>query len=191
MLVHFGGSCKIQAFCHEWDRSLQLIGPSIGNFFIWLFPEGEHQGPIPDTIRSRSAQIQSCDPDRPVAFHKRRSRSAHQIEKLRNQAVYRQLNHDINHSMLNLELIITRSRLNEKCQTDDIYSWRHNGRCGDVIFVCWYRERHGQFSARTQVLFMIERGLNMPCLTGMCMWLTSLKIYCWHKTDHVPVNVSR
>ena len=25
--------------------------------------------------------------------------------------------------------------------------------------------------------FTIERGLNMPCLTGMCMWLTSLKIY--------------
>ena len=33
---------------------------------------------------------------------------------------------------------ITRSRLNEKHQTDDIYSWRHNGRCGDVIYVCRY-----------------------------------------------------
>ena len=61
-------------------------------------------GPIPETIRSRSAQIRSCDPDRPIAFHKRRSRSAHQIEKLRNQTVYCQLNHDINHSLGNLEL---------------------------------------------------------------------------------------
>ena len=72
---------------------------------------------------------------------------------------------------------ITRSRLNERCQTDDIYSWRHNGRCGDIIFVCRYRERYGQFSAHTQVLFMMEHGLNMPFLTGMCMWLTSMKIY--------------
>ena len=29
---------------------------------------------------------------------------------------------------------ITWSWLNKKCQTDDIYSWRHNGRCGDVIY---------------------------------------------------------
>ena len=62
------------------------------------------QGPIPETIRSRSAQIRSCDPDQPIAFHKRRSRSAHQIEKLRNQTVYCQLNHDKNHSLGNLEL---------------------------------------------------------------------------------------
>ena len=62
------------------------------------------QGPIPETICSRSAQIRSSDPDRPIAFHKRRSRSAHQIEKIRNQTVYCQLNHDINHSLGNLEL---------------------------------------------------------------------------------------
>ena len=61
------------------------------------------QGPIPDAIRSRSAQIRSCDPDRPIAFHKRWSRSAHQIEKIQNQTVYCQLNHDINHSLGNLE----------------------------------------------------------------------------------------
>ena len=35
-------------------------------------------------------------------------------------------------------------RLNEKCQTDDIYSWRHNRRCGNAIYVC----RYIQFSAR-------------------------------------------
>ena len=61
-------------------------------------------GPIPEKICSRSAQIRSCDPDRPIAFHKRRSRSTHQIEKIRNQTVYCQLNHDINHSLGNLEL---------------------------------------------------------------------------------------
>ena len=33
---------------------------------------------------------------------------------------------------------ITRSRLHETCQTSDIYSWRHNGRCGDAIYVCRY-----------------------------------------------------
>ena len=59
-------------------------------------------GPIPEAIRSRSAQIQSCDPDRPIAFHKRRSRSAHQ--KIRNQTVYCQLNHGINLSLGKLEL---------------------------------------------------------------------------------------
>ena len=61
-------------------------------------------GPIPETIHSRSAQIRSCDPDRPIAFHKRRSRSAHEIEKIWTQTVYCQLNHDINHSLRNLEL---------------------------------------------------------------------------------------
>ena len=61
-------------------------------------------GPIPETICSRSAQIRSCDPDRLIAFHKRRSQSAHQIDKIRNQTVYCQLNHDINHSLGNLEL---------------------------------------------------------------------------------------
>ena len=30
-----------------------------------------HQGPIPETISPQSAQIRSCDPDRPIAFHKR------------------------------------------------------------------------------------------------------------------------
>ena len=60
--------------------------------------------PIPESIHSRSAQIRSCDPDRPIAFHKRRSRSVHQIEKIRNQTIYWQLNHDINHSLGHLDL---------------------------------------------------------------------------------------
>ena len=33
---------------------------------------------------------------------------------------------------------ITWSWLNDKRQTGDIYSWRHNGRCGDVIYECRY-----------------------------------------------------
>ena len=33
---------------------------------------------------------------------------------------------------------ITRSWLNEKRQTDDSYSWPHNGRCGDIIHECRY-----------------------------------------------------
>ena len=45
-------------------------------------------GSIPDTIRSRSAQIRFCDPHRPIAFHKHRSRAAQHIEKIRNQTVY-------------------------------------------------------------------------------------------------------
>ena len=81
-------------------------------FCMWMYLDhlqnwlacGDGLGPIPETIRSRSAQIRSCDPDRPIAFHKRRSRSAHQIEKIQNQIVYCQLNHDINNSLGNLEL---------------------------------------------------------------------------------------
>ena len=33
---------------------------------------------------------------------------------------------------------ITWSWLNGKCQTDGIDSWRHNGKCGDVIYECRY-----------------------------------------------------
>ena len=60
--------------------------------------------PITETIHSLSAQIRSCDPDRPIAFHKRLSRSAHEIENIWNQIVYCQLNHDINHSLNIVEL---------------------------------------------------------------------------------------
>ena len=45
-------------------------------------------GLIPEMIRSWSAQIRSCDPDRLIAFHKRRSRMAHQSKKIWNQTVY-------------------------------------------------------------------------------------------------------
>ena len=39
------------------------------------------------------------------------------------------------------------------------------------------RERHGQFSACIQCLLTTQHVVDMPYLAGMCMWLTSLKIY--------------
>ena len=73
---------------------------------------------------------------------------------------------------------ITWSWLNEKRQTDEIYSWRHNWRCGYVIYEYRYESvMTRQFSARTPCLLTIQHGLDMPYLTGMCMWLMSLKIY--------------
>ena len=117
------------------------------------------QGPIPEMIRSRSAPIRSCDPDQPITFHKRQSRPANQIEKIRNQTVYCQLNHDINHSLGNLSILTSQWEV-----------WRRYLRVP-------IRERHRQFSARTQCLLTVQHGLDMPNLTGMCMWLTSLKIH--------------
>ena len=72
---------------------------------------------------------------------------------------------------------ITRSRLNEKHQTDYIYSWRHNGRCGNIIYMCRDMRASWPVQCTHTVLFTIQHGLDMPCLTGMCMWLTSLNIY--------------
>ena len=71
---------------------------------------------------------------------------------------------------------ITWSWLNEKRQTDDIYSWRHNGRCGDVIYECRYESVMAS-SVHAQCLLTIQHGLDMPYLTGVCMWLPWLKIY--------------
>ena len=134
------------------------------------------QGPIPERIRSRSTQIRPCDPDQPITFHKRPSRPAHQIEKIRNQTVYCQLNHDINHSLGNLELKLRGRDWIKKSDwwylfmTSQWEVWRR---------YLWVpiRERHRQFSARTQCLLTIHHGLDMPNLTGMCMWLMSLKIH--------------
>ena len=135
---------------------------------------GDDLGPIPDTIRSRSAQIRSHDPDRPIAFHKRRSRSAHQIEKMRNQTVYCQLNYDINHSLGNLELKL---RGRDWVKNVRLLIYIHDVTMGGDATSFMIRERHGQFSARTQCLLTIQHSLDMLYLTVMCMWLTSLKIY--------------
>ena len=134
------------------------------------------QGPIPETIRSRSAQIRSCDPDRPIAFHKRRSRSAHQIEKIWNQTVYCQLNHDINHSLGNSELKL---HGRDWMKNVRLMIYIHDVTMGGVAksFMSVDTRALCQFSARTQCLLTIQHGLDMPYLTGVCMWLPWLKIY--------------
>ena len=96
-------------------------------------------GPIPETICSRSAQIRSCDPDRPIAFHKRRLRAAHQIEKIRNQTVYSQLNHDINHSLGNLVLKLRDCDWMKNLRLMiSIHDVTMGDLCGDVIYECRY-----------------------------------------------------
>ena len=70
---------------------------------------------------------------------------------------------------------ITRSQLNEKRQTDDIYSWRHNGRCGDLIYVCRYESVMAN-SVRTHMLTILH-GLHMPCLT--CVYVINGIEYIW------------
>ena len=109
-----------------------------------------HQGPIPETIHSRSAQIRSCDPDRMIAFHKRRSRSAHQIEKIRNQTVYCQLNHDINHSLGNIELrLLDRGWMKNIRLIISIHDVTMGGVATSFIYAeIW--ERHDQFSTHTR-----------------------------------------
>ena len=89
--------------CPQWVNPY-CVGIKLSRFNKVNVMAADALGPIPEMIRSWLAQIRSCDPDRLIAFHKRRSRSAHQIEKIRNQTVYCQLNHDINHSLGNLEL---------------------------------------------------------------------------------------
>ena len=131
--------------------------------------------PGPDSRNDPLSIGSDTIPDRPIAFHKRLSRSAHEIEKIWNQTVYCQLNHDINHSLGFLELKL-RGR-----------DWMKNVRWYLFMTSQWVvwrrhlwvpiRERHGQFSARTHCFLTIQHGLDMSYLTGMCMWLTSLKIY--------------
>ena len=194
-----------QAYC------ISACGPHAFVGLSWLMPQsrtalkvghamiGWEPGPIPETIHSRLPQIRSCDPDQPIAFHKRRSRlanqtekirnhdhpiafhkrwsrSANQTEKIRNQTVCCQLNHDINHSRGNLELklrdrdwlknVTLMISIHDITMTSQWEVWRR---------LLWVpiRERYGQFTACTQCC----SRYNMPYLTGMCMWFTSLKIY--------------
>ena len=80
-------------------------------------------------------------------------------------------------STVKFRIDITWSWLNEKRQdwwylfmTSQWDVWRRH---------LWVpiRERHGQFSACIQCLLTTQHGVDMPYLAGMCMWLTSLKIY--------------
>ena len=180
--IHWTASLAMPNYHNiTWDHILHIILPSEtilppGTHQIYIQEKSKNLGPIPETIRSRSAQIRSCDPDRPIAFHKRRSRSAHQIEKIRNQTVYGRLNHDINHSLGNLQLKL---RGRDWTKNVRLMASIHDVTMGGVRRHLWVliRERHGQFSARTQCLLTIQHGLDMPYLIDICMWLTPLKIY--------------
>ena len=82
-------------------------------------------------------QIRSCDPDRPIAFHKSdhdrliRSRNTKPNSLLPIQSWHKSFTGKYRTEM-------TWSWLNKNHQTGDIYSWYHNGRCGDVIYECRY-----------------------------------------------------
>ena len=132
-------------------------------------------GPIPETIHSRLAQIRSCDPNWAIAFHKRWSRSAHQIEKIQNQTVYCQLNHDINHSLENLKL-----KLHNRGWIKNVRPMIsiHDVTMGVVAtsFMCADTRASRPVQCMCTVLFTIQHGLVMPCLIGIFMWLTSLNI---------------
>ena len=133
-------------------------------------------GPIPETIRSRSAQIRSCDPDRPIAFHKRRSRSAHQIEKIRNQTVYCQLNHDFNHSLGNLELKL---HGRDWMKNVRLVISIHDVTMGGVATSFMSVDSRASWPVQcTHTVFAHDttRFGHAIDLTGMCMWLPWLKI---------------
>ena len=87
---------------------------------------------------------------------------------------------------------ITWSWLNEKRQTDDIYSWRHNGRCSDVIYECRYESVMASsvhtHSVCSRYNTVWTCHIWQVCVCDYCHWKYT---NCWHKTDHVPVNVSR
>ena len=158
------------------------------NLCLLMISAPDHLGPLPETIRSRSAQIRSCAPDRPIAFHKRRSRSAHQIKKIWNQTVYCQLNHDINHSLGNLELKL---RGRDCIKTSDWWYifmtsqwevWRRH---------LWVpiRKRHSvhAHSVCSRYNTVWTCHIWQVCVCDSRHWKYT---NCWHKTDRVPVNVS-
>ena len=109
-------------------------------------------------------------------FHKRRSQSAHQIGKYETKQF-------IANWIGNLELTL-RDR-----------DWMKNVRL--MISIrrhLWVqiRERHGQFSARTPCCSRYNTVWTCH-IWQVCVCDKRHRKYtnCWHKTDHVPVNVSR
>ena len=129
-------------------------------------PSAHKQGPISEMIRLRS-----CDPDRLIAFHKRWSRSAHQTEKIRNQTVYCQLNHDINHSLGVLELKL---RGRDWMKNARLMVSIHDITMGGVVTS--FMSADTRALCPVQYTHTIQHGLDMPYLAGKCMWLTSLKL---------------
>ena len=108
------------------------------------------QDPIPERIHSGLAQKRSCDPDRPIAFHK---------------------------SFTGKFIIeLTWSWLNEKHQTDDIYPWRHNWKCGDVIYECRYESAMASSVHAHSVCSRYNTVWTCHIRQVCFLWLTSLKI---------------
>ena len=160
--------------------------------FTWWRNPLDILGPIPETIRSQSAQIRSCDPDRPIAFHKRRSRSAHQIEKIRNQTVYCQLNHDINHSLGNLQLKL---HVRDWMKNVRLMISIHDVTMGGVATSFMSVDTRGVMASSVHAHSVCSRyNMVWTChiwQVCVCDYRDWKYTNCWHKTDNVPVNVSQ
>ena len=113
----------------------------------------------------------------------------------------------------NIRIEITWSWLNEIRQTDDIYSWGHNGRCGDVIkseyieyeYTGWYWNIHCLLSQTVPSKMMALRHngylqkswqRSMPSIDGMiCMNFKSTFVIDTHQEiipssgEHFPVAI--
>ena len=121
----------------EGDLALKLLQHRRQSTFDPL----DNMGPIPETIRSWSTQIRSHDPGQSHstdADHDRLIRSRKYETKQKKQKSLLLIESWHISFIGKFRIEITWSWLNEKHQTDDIYSWRHSGRCGDVIFECRY-----------------------------------------------------
>ena len=166
-----------------WEPYGMIRWQPLCDFFLADF-KSKTPGPDSRNDRSRSDQIWSCDHDQPIAFHKRRSRSAHQIEKIRNQIVNCQLNHDINHSLGNL-LLKLRHRYWTKNVRLMIYV--HDVTMGGEVTSFMSADTRVLWPVQCMhtVLLTIQHGLHMPHLTGMCdkqhrkHWISLITDHLW------------
>ena len=137
-----------------------------------------NQCPISEKIQLAlgSNTILSSWSDRVIAFHKRSSQLVHQIKKIQNQRVHTELNHDINDSLGNLELKLCDRGWNKNIR---LITPIHEVTMGDVetSFMCTDMRVSWSVQCMHTVLFTIEHGLDMPYLTGMCIWLTWFNKY--------------
>ena len=146
-----------------------------------------HKESGPDSRNDLARDRLRYDPvwDRPIAFHKRRSSDQE------NTNSYSLLPVESWHKTFTgkFEIEITRSWLNEKRQTDDIYSWRYDGMCGDVIYECRYetvmassvhahsvahnttRFGHAVFDRYVYVINVIENIQTIDTRQTMFQWM--------------------
>ena len=139
-------------------------------------------------LQKRSPHKQLRYDVRRITFHKCRSRLTHQIEKIWNQTVYCQLKHDINHSLRNLKLKLRDCGWMKNVR---LMTSIHDITMGGVTSFMYAVMRASQsVHCMHTVSFLIQHGVDMPCLTSMCMCLTSLNIYKLLTQDgNVLVNV--